>query len=125
MLSHNFDGKLFIETSLFIPGKSKATTQLKVNSLEIHQSSPQSIRINHGQHININCSAFGNAKEMNGRITTSKIGSSVQFKVERGPSGNQISVKATVHKEGLYLCEIQNKAGKKVQASIHVEISMF
>ncbi|XP_066927244.1 protein sax-3-like [Clytia hemisphaerica] len=102
-------------------GKDKATTQLKVSALEIHESSPQSITINHGETANINCSAFRNAKKMNGRIS-SKTGSKVQYFVERAPSGNSILLQAVVNQEGIYSCEIQNEAGKKVRTSVFVEI---
>ena len=102
-------------------GKTKADIQLKVKAMEIEKSSPAFIKIKPGRVAKIHCSAYGNGRNISGKIT--RAGSAVHFHDEITRSPNFISVKAFVKEEGTYLCTIKNnKSEKQVEAVTRVEI---
>ena len=89
--------------------------------MEIEKSSPAFIKIKPGRVAKIHCSAYGNGRNISGKIT--RAGSAVHFHDEITRSPNFISVKAFFKEEGTYLCTItNNKSGKQVEAVTRVDI---
>ena len=92
-------------------GHVKHKFQMKVNSLEMHQSPPSRIEDATGKQV-LTCSAYGNVNEMSGEFTSST-GTSLIWSTSR--NGNLFKIETTVTESATYICKI-NSLSSSVQA---------
>ena len=94
--------------------------QLKVEPLKMYTSTQSPLYIPQKTTVQINCSAYGNTREMTGSIA--KSGETFPSEVER--KGNLFTIKAyvrDVQEDGIYVCSINNGRRQVVQ-TIQVKI---
>ena len=103
-------------------GKDTYTVQVTVEPLKIHASAPPLIYVPYKTAVSINCSAYGNTREMTGNITKSN-GEAVPFMTERiGNLFVVISYLRKVRENGTYLCSISN--GRR-QVTKRTDVKIF
>ena len=99
-------------------GKATHSVQLKVKSLEMHQSPPLAIQ-SRNKNVTLSCSAYGNVNKMSGQVTTLS-GDPISYR-STTTKENLFIVKAYIEASGTYVCKIQS-GKEKVQAVTSVQI---